>query len=254
MGIVFDKAEIVRNFEVSNGYWIVEMLTPDIAPRSLPGQFVMMSFADSGYDPLLPRAFSMARRTEKTLVFIYKVIGKGTEILSRLSPGDSLNIWGPLGNGFTVIEGNNVLIGGGTGIAPLIDLAEELAKKGVEYTLVCGGRTAGDLKFMDEFTGIVDYLPYTEDGTLGEKGYVTEYITDGGLDGATIYSCGPMPMLRRVAELSLERGIAAQLSIETTMGCGLGTCLGCAVPKRNAPGYFKACTDGPVFSAEEARI
>lgn len=264
--VLFQEAEIVRNFEVKNDFYIIEIHTPEIARLSLPGQFIMISLSQESMDPLLPRAFSMARRTRDTLVFIYKVIGRGTGILAGKRPGDRLHIWGPLGNGFILEQGEPVLIGGGTGIAPLIDFGEELDRAGTGFTLVCGGRTEGDLKFMDEFRGAgsggdgegnaaADYVPYTEDGSLGERGYVTEFIENGGLNKkSVIYSCGPLGMLRRVGSLAEERGLKCYLSIETPMACGLGTCLGCAVPMRNGGGYFKACTDGPVFDSREVII
>ncbi|MCH8029177.1 MAG: dihydroorotate dehydrogenase electron transfer subunit [Candidatus Dadabacteria bacterium] len=255
MGVVLEASEIVKNYEISNGFYILEVFSPDIARSSAPGQFIMINLSHLHNDPLLPRAYSMARRTTETLVFIYRVVGRGTGLLSEKRPGDRVHVWGPLGNGFTITDRKAVLIGGGTGAAPLIDLSEEMSRRGMDHTLVCGGRTAGDLKFMDEFSDVVKYSAYTEDGSLGEKGFVTDYISNGNVGAeAAIYSCGPMGMLRRVSELAAEKGAECQISIETPMACGLGTCLGCAVPKRNSKGYYKACTDGPVFDSKEVVI
>lgn len=252
MSVRFQSAKIVRNTEVSNGFWVIEIECPEIAGISTPGQFIMIAMANSRCDPLLPRAFSMARRTAHTLVFLYRVVGRGTEVLAAGRPGDELSIWGPLGRGFSVSGGTPLLVGGGTGIAPLIDLGEDLNRSGTGYTLACGGRTAGDLRFMDGFSEIVAYVPYTEDGSLGEKGYVTEHLRAENITPDTVvYSCGPMGMLRRVSELAAELGVPCQLSIETPMACGLGTCLGCAIPRRYGGGYFKTCTDGPVFNSTE---
>ncbi|MEM4658523.1 MAG: dihydroorotate dehydrogenase electron transfer subunit [Candidatus Methanosuratincola sp.] len=254
MGVEFTHAEVINNYEVSGGFWIIEIHAPKISRSSSPGQFVMIQTSSAvSFDPLLPRAYSMARRTESTLLFIYRVIGRGTTLLSLKRPGDRLYIWGPLGRGFRIEEGEAVLIGGGTGIAPLIDLGEELAQRGRPFRLVCGGRTKEDLKFMERF-GNIEYTPYTEDGSLGKKGLVTLYLEGGDLSpNSIIYSCGPMGMLRRIGEIAIAKGLRCQLSVEAPMACGLGTCLGCAVERRDG-GYFKACTDGPVFEAKEVVI
>ncbi len=255
MGVIFQEAEIVRNYEVTNNFYILEIYAPPIACQSQAGQFIMIASSTMTYDPLLPRAFSMARRTPETLTFIYKLIGRGTGLLAAKRPGDRLRIWGPLGKGFSFEGGKPVLLGGGTGIAPLIDLGDELTRAGVDFALVCGGRTAEDLKFMDEFSDVAAYIPFTEDGSLGRMGYATAYIEEGNVSGdSVIYSCGPMGMLKRVGELARERSLRCYFSIETPMACGLGTCLGCAVPRRGGGGYFKACTDGPVFEASEVMI
>jgi len=252
MTVYFQRSEIINNTEFSNGFYTIELHSPEIAKDSHPGQFIMIGMSQTRNDPLLPRAFSMAGRTGETLIFLYRIVGAGSEIMSRKRPGDELSIWGALGNGFEVEEGTPLFIGGGTGVAPLIDLGEELNSRGIEYTLVVGGRTSGDLEFMGGFGDSVEFIPYTEDGSLGTKGLVTEFITPENLGPDTvIYSCGPTAMLRRVSELAAENGIRCHISIETTMACGLGTCLGCSVPKRRGPGYYKTCIDGPVFNSDE---
>jgi len=254
--VTVTTARVASNRSVADGYYVLEIEAPDVAGRAEAGQFVMIRPPGDRYDPLLPRAFSMAARSRDTLTFVYKVVGRMTTILSHLRPGEGLAVWGPLGRGFPLSGGRRyLLLGGGTGIAPLLDVATELSARNARYVLVCGGRSGSDLAFVERFEAGRDCLFYTEDGSLGTRGLVTEFLERTPLDGETVvFACGPTPMLRGVSALAMERGVRCLVSVETPMACGLGTCLGCTLPRREGEGYVRTCTEGPVFDVTEVRV
>lgn len=217
-----------------------------------PGQFYMLAAEEAwgaGEDerPWLPRAFSYCRARDGRLGFILEDVGPGTHRLARLEKGDRLWLTGPLGTGFTPPEeGRPLLVGGGIGVAPILCWSDEL---GPGARVLLGFRGAG----FAEAAGLFDGEPgiATDDGSAGRKAYVTELLREE-LDSdasATVYACGPPQMLEAVRALCAERGVAAQLAMESGMACGFGACFGCVVPTRN--GYVRLCVDGPVVPAEE---
>jgi dihydroorotate dehydrogenase electron transfer subunit len=230
-----------------------------------PGQFFMVGIP--GADVLLRRPFSVcglpgtfADAPEGSVQVLYKVVGRGTALLSSLRPGAALTALGPLGRGFDlgVAPGvRPVLVAGGIGVAPFPALAAALAARGTPSTLVYGARSAGDLPLLDWFRERCDAVTVTtEDGSLSRRGLVTEAL-GGLLDGAgatRIYACGPSPMLRAVAAIARSRGVPCELSLEAHMACGFGVCLGCVVPTRGGeggqPAYERVCVEGPVMPAE----
>jgi dihydroorotate dehydrogenase electron transfer subunit len=225
-----------------------------------PGQFYMLSSAErwgGGADerPYLPRAFSYARAREgRTLDFMLEAIGPGTERLASLEPGDGLDLVGPLGIGFdTSVPGRALLVGGGIGTAPLValqDLVLQEDELGSDARVLLGFRTAAHAEAAGLFFA-GDPKVVTDDGSVGRQAFVTELLREE-LDAdprATVFACGPPPMLEAVRALCAERAVQAQLALESGMACGFGACFGCVVPTRD--GYVRLCVDGPVLDAAD---
>ena len=259
------KAKIISNKKVGPHYWHCLLRAPDIARKATAGQFVDIRLSDD-YQPLLRRPFSIHSVSHTDIEILYEVIGEGTENFSAKKPQEILDIVGPLGNGFDcsmpkcrVIE-ISVLVAGGIGVAPLIFLAEKLAKLKTQNSklktlALIGGRTRNHILCVDEFkkSGCVVKIS-TDDGSLGEKGRVTNLLENvlrktKDQRQTTIYACGPKPMLKGVATISKKFGTPAQLSLESHMACGIGACLGCVVD--TIDGYKRVCKEGPVFLAAD---
>lgn len=223
-------------------------------PEVRPGQFAELRI-DETPTVMLRRPISVhSFNAEKNKIgFLVQVVGEGTKWLGSLKAGDKVNTLLPLGNGFTmpVAPGKRyLLVGGGVGSAPLYYLAEELKKGGNEFTILIGARSAKDLYRREayEALGRVEYT--TEDGSLGEKGYVTNHsLLAEKYD--CIYTCGPKPMMMAVARYARENNIACEVSLENKMACGLGACLCCVEDTKE--GHKCVCTDGPVFSIDELK-
>ncbi len=217
-------------------------------PGHRPGQFAMLQL-DPGatrLDPLLPRPMAVYRGSDEELEFRFKVVGRGTRVLSEFEAGARVGVTGPLGNGFEPEDGRAVLVGGGTGIASLYELAVQ--SRGPTRVLL-GGGTRAEIMGLADFQALddIELEVATEDGSLGHRGRVTELLRLGA--GERVSACGPPAMLRSVAELAGAAGARCRVSLEGHMACGFGVCLGCAVTTRT--GYRYVCTDGPVFEAEE---
>ena len=232
---------------------LIEIKAPAIAEQAAPGQFVNVKVCKA-IDPLLRRPFGVAGVDKKngTITLIYRIVGKGTKILEDVCSGDELNIVGPLGHGFSMEAKKPLLVGGGTGLAPLKNLAAAYVEAGVDVEVLMGGRTATELFWTDLYEDLAKaiYLT-TDDGTLGTKGTVLallpQLLAEGGYD--VVYVCGPVPMMKFVSLACAEAGVRCQVSLEKYMACGIGACLSCAcqgIGKR-----LKVCKDGPVFWAEE---
>jgi NAD(P)H-flavin reductase len=240
---------VTRN-ERLGAYNLIWVADPDGPADPEPGQFYMLAAErDWGGDdgrPYLPRAFSFARANEHALAFLLEAIGPGTERLSRLEQGDGIWVTGPLGIGFSAPKrGRPLLVGGGIGAAPLLCWRDQL---GTDTTTLLGFRSAQHAEAATYFQGA---RIATDDGSVGHHGFVTELLREElDLDAeATIYACGPPPMLEAVRALAAERDVPAQLAMESGMACGFGACMGCVVPTRN--GYVRLCVDGPVVDAAD---
>jgi dihydroorotate dehydrogenase electron transfer subunit len=265
-------AEILANERVAPEHYVLAVAAPEIAVVAQPGQFAMLR-VPTGYDPLLPRAFSFYRGEPETgrVEFLYRVVGKGTHLLAQQRPGALLHAWGPLGHGFARPEGHALLVGGGVGVPPLVCLAERARREGWAAAggsmQACFGFATADFVVGEERLAGVGLAIATDDGSRGHHGYVTDLLREclmaapvkderprapgsPGLVPVTVYACGPHPMLAAVARLCTEFGVASQLALEAPMACGVGACIGCTVPRRGG-GYARVCTDGPVFRAEE---
>jgi dihydroorotate dehydrogenase electron transfer subunit len=229
-------------------------------PEAEPGQFLMLSPGTRGrverYDPLLPRPMAIfrARRIGEAaeVEVLYKVVGRGTSLLADARPGEEVRLVGPLGRGFPepAPDERVILVGGGTGIASLFELARRSAKR-ARISVLLGARTASDLMGRADFEGLdADLHLATEDGSEGLAGLVTELLERAIAreDAARVYACGPTPMMRRASEITKAAGLPCLVSLENRMACGFGICLGCAVPS-SGEGYHLVCRDGPVFGS-----
>lgn len=253
------KAQVTRQDKTAEKIYLLSFEAPEIAHEAKPGQFVHIKVTD-GYDPLLRRPISICSIDLKQgLVTIwYQVVGKGTELLSHVKKGDTIDVMGPLGRCFdTELSGEKTfLIGGGMGIAPLLFLAAQLEKEN-KVTAFFGGRNRDMLEPVLELTA-VEYEAATEDGSVGYKGFVTELLQKRleTEKPARIYACGPHGMLEQVARLAKQYSLPLQVSLETVMACGVGACLGCTCEKghSNKPGWAKVCKDGPVFWEQEVKL
>ena len=198
--------------------------------------------------PILRRPFSIHRVRENGIEILYKVKGIGTRILSLLKEEDTLNLLGPCGQGFRIKETPAILVGGGMGVAPIFALAESLKPSFV--TCLIGAKTEKELLLTKEFQGLgINIKITTDDGSCGRKGNVLDLLLSHYTASATIYACGPLPMLSSIIKFAKENRASCQVLMEERMGCGMGGCLCCALPTK--AGYKKVCTDGPVFDVEE---
>jgi len=248
-------------------YRVLRVADPD-GPPPAAGQFAMLAAAErwgAGEDerPYLPRAFSYARFARDEAHFLLEDVGPGTRRLCELGEGDGLWLLGPLGQGFCESQDGRraLLVGGGVGIAPLAIWQDELAAAGQAARVLLGFRDSGHAEgaaLLDGVSGEAGQAGHvalaTDDGSVGHHGFVTDLLSvdlDRDSD-ATVYACGPPPMLEAVRALCSERGVPAQLALEAGMACGFGACYGCVIPARE--GYLRVCLDGPVIAAERLDV
>ena len=236
---------------ISDRHVLMKLTHDKSLPEMLPGQFVEVRI-DQTPSVFLRRPISICfvDRTANELWLLVATIGDGTRWLGSLQPGDTVNCVLPLGNGFEKPSGKTagsklLLIGGGVGVAPLLYLGAMLKDQDREVTFLLGGRSAKDVLLLDEFKKYGRVCVTTEDGTLGEKGFVTNHsvLSD---DFDKIYTCGPTPMMKAVARYANEKGIDCEASLENMMACGLGACLCCV--EKTTEGNLCVCKEGPVFN------
>lgn len=240
---------------LNDNSYLLELNVPDEIPVIAPGQFAEIRI-DNSPDIFLRRPFSFldVDYKKRKLVFYIKRIGKGTRLLGELQPGNPINIIYPLGNHFHIPERGNVLIvAGGSGIAPFILLGKELQKRNVSMTFLLGGRERRDILLTDRFSQYGEIMVTTEDGSMGEKGMVTDHpvFTMDPFPFTMIYACGPEPMMKAVAGLSCRKGVSCEVSLENLMACGFGVCLCCIV--ETTEGNLCVCTEGPVFNTNRLK-
>ena len=262
-------SRILSNVEIARDYWRIRLTAPPEFADAQPGQFVMVRVND-GIDPLLRRPlaiFDLGRETGENgsawFEMLYKVVGKGTRLLSTLRVDNTVDVLGPLGTGFDPgsDDEEKLLVGGGIGLAPLYLLATELVKRKSPVRLFAGGRTRDDLLCLEDFERLgVDCHCATEDGSYGARGFVTVALNhhlDALKGKAALFACGPDGMLHALAGIAAERHLPCQVSLEGYMACGVGACLGCVAPGKNhsaqTPDYRCVCTEGPVFEASELK-
>ncbi len=235
-----------------------------IAKEAVPGQFI--SVYTKSEARLLPRPISICETGDNSLRIVYRIAGKGTEEFAAYKEGDRVDILGPLGNGFPLTEIEDkcsngredqglILIGGGIGIPPMLELAKQLKGK---VTIVVGYRDA-DMFLDEELKKYGRLVIATDDGSVGTKGNVIDAIKEQGVEGSVICACGPTPMLRGIKAYAAEKGIEAYISMEERMACGVGACLGCVCRSAEVDDHSKVnnkriCKDGPVFKATEVEL
>jgi len=253
-----EDCTVLTNEHVSDDTLEMVVKSPQIANIAKPGQFIMVSCAKTGSTPLLRRPISIHDINGISFSLLYKVAGVGTKIMSEMSSGDAVSMLGPLGQGFKIGETSyHCLVGGGIGIAPLLYLARMIRQSAPDSNIIIleGARTSQELLIVDKFRHLGKMLVSTDDGSEGHHGFVTEILDRLSNEDMTVYTCGPIPMMKGVAAIAKNHNWVCQVSMETHMACGMGACLGCSFPRAgNHEGvekYVHVCKDGPVFDAED---
>ncbi len=252
------QARIISHKPVGRGYYRLVLNAPEAARTALPGQFVMLRVSDT-LDPLLARPFGIAAVISRSsLELLYRVVGKGTILLTTAKAGQTLTLLGPLGKGFPLPDKKMtpLLVAGGSGFPPLHFLAQ---RAGLRAHLFLGARNKECLppvSSVRSFKEITDRVHIaTDDGSAGVQGTSTDILNSFLLkmeqkEHLVLYACGPHAMLASVSMVAAEQGIPCYVSMEERMACGLGACMGCSIPMK-AGGYKRACKEGPVFDSRD---
>lgn len=260
------NTKITSNKKISPTSWEMKLTCPEIVQEAKPGQFVMVRIGND-IDAFLRRPLSIHDiKNSSSLELLYKVVGRGTEIMRGLKKGDNIDILGPLGKGFEISNApeSAILIAGGIGVAPLGFLLRSLRKRGLKKEniyFLYGAKTRSEILFLSLIKDLgAKILIATEDGSLGKKGMINGQLEKllktltKKKNETSIFASGPNNMLKVVSSIAEEFSIPCQISLEANMACGFGVCLGCAVKiKNNDNGsrYKMVCKDGPVFEAGE---
>lgn len=249
----------VMDFKVNRLEWysdnlFMAVLSPTVSqvPSYFAGQFVQILVPRNENGAFLRRPVSIYHATPSELWLLIQVVGKGTEALARAKTDDIWNIILPLGGKFTyniTKDFKPLLIGGGVGVAPMHALGAELVRKGIRPTFLLGARSARYFSNLDHFKKLGDLYITTEDGSLGEVGFVTQHTIIEKQGYSHIYTCGPTSMMKAVARIAKVKSIPCQVSLENHMACGFGVCLCCVEP--TIKGNQTVCTEGPVFDVND---
>jgi dihydroorotate dehydrogenase electron transfer subunit len=251
----------VEDFIVLHTRWlnyktfIIDLEAINPLPEIHPGNFAEIAI-DNSPDVFLRRPFSFydVDPVANTISFFVKVIGKGTRLLGEKRAGDKLNLIYPLGNAFSVPETGRILVvAGGSGVAPFILYGRKLSKTSAKAAFLFGARNADEIVLTGHFRSLGEVFVTTEDGSLGEKGLVTQHslFQQEKLPFDFIATCGPDPMMKAVAKIAQGKGITCEASLENTMACGFGACLCCVTPTHR--GNLCVCTEGPVFNVNDLK-
>ncbi|SHF50038.1 dihydroorotate dehydrogenase electron transfer subunit [Ornithinibacillus halophilus] len=219
-----------------------------LSKNAIPGQFLHILV--EGHTLRRPISIADVNNEEETITIIFKKLGSGTKCLSAYEIGMTLDVLGPNGNGFLLESKDStlLLVGGGVGVPPLHYLGKKASEKGVEVVSILGFQNKESVFYEEKFKQFGKTIVVTNDGSYGERGYVTDFVqTIGPFD--SYYSCGPAPMLHALTK-KLE-GHRGYISLEERMTCGIGACFACVIPTSDQLSYRKICADGPVFSAKE---
>jgi len=244
--------KVISNRTLEKGHTVLLLQLDGKMPEIFPGQFVEV-LVDKSKSTFLRRPFSVhdVDFSKNIISLLIKKVGAGTETLSQIKEGETLNMIFPLGKGFSLSQNKKVLlVGGGCGIAPLLFLARCLKEKNNEVNILLGGRSKSDVLETEAFGKLGKIFVSTEDGSSCEKGMVTtNTVLKNSFD--KIYACGPEPMLKAVAKIARERNTDCEVSLENTMACGVGACLCCVT--ETVKGNQCVCTEGPVFNINELK-
>lgn len=252
-----ETAVILEQREISEQIYSLWLHADDIVREARPGQFVSVYCRDESR--LLPRPISICELDKESgrLRLVYRAVGAGTQEFSGYGPGETLELIGPLGNGFPLDKGYEkpLLIGGGIGVPPMVELAKWLPG---DKAIVSGYRN-GDLFLKEKLSRNAALYVATEDGSAGTKGNVLDAVRENRLEADAIFACGPAPMLRALKAYAAEQGIDCYLSLEERMACGIGACLACVCTSKDVDAHTnvknkRICKDGPVFAAEEIEL
>lgn len=248
--------KVTENCRLHKNYCLIKLTSEETLPDMIPGQFVEVRVENSSSTFLRrPISVNYVDKATNELWLLIQLIGDGTRKMAEYRPGDIVNLILPLGNGFTIPEENHkvsklLLVGGGVGTAPMLYLGACLKEAGFEPEFLLGARSKDDVLQLEQFQSIGTVHVTTEDGSLGEKGYVTNHSILKTTHFDRIYTCGPKPMMVAVAKYAHSESILCEVSLENTMACGIGACL-CCVEKSNEGHNVCVCTEGPVFNIDK---
>ncbi len=247
-----EQAMILRQENIAPGIFSLWIRTESIAACAVPGQFLSV-YCDED-SRLLPRPISLCEidRAASAVRLVYRIAGEGTGEFAGKKPGETLRVLGPLGNGFLLQDKKALLVGGGIGIPPILELAKQYPG---DKDIILGYNNR-DTFLSGEFTPYGEVHIATEDGSAGIKGTVIDAIRAGGLTAEVLYACGPAPMLRALKAYTGEREMECWISVEERMACGIGACLACVCRSAETDGHTnvknkRVCREGPVFNARE---
>ena len=250
-----EQATILSQEEIAPDIYSMWLKTDKVAGFAKAGQFISVYCNDGSR--ILPRPISICEidKENSALHIVYRIAGKGTAEFSKCVAGEKLDIVGPLGNGFPLGEKKAFLIGGGIGVPPMLELAKQLD---CEKQIILGYRD-NNLFLLDEFKKYGEVFVATEDGSVGTKGNVIDAIKANALEADVIYTCGPTPMLRALANYAEEAGMECWISMEEKMACGIGACLACVCKSKEVDEHTnvhnkRICKEGPVFNAKEVEL
>ena len=238
---------------ISSKHVLIKLTHEEPLPEMFPGQFVEVSM--EGVDGVLlrrPISINFVDRTNNELWLMVAMVGKGTRYLGQVHVGDVVNCVLPLGNSFTMPNKSSerlLLVGGGVGVAPLLYMGAEMKRLGIEPTFLLGARSKGDLLELDLFSHYGRVCITTEDGTEGEKGFITNHSILKKETFDRIVTCGPKPMMMAVARYASQANVECEASLENMMACGLGACLCCV--EKTVKGNLCVCKDGPIFNVKQ---
>ena len=254
------SAEIIKQDFLIEDIYSMWLRCPTVAAEAHSGQFVSVYSKDSAR--LLPRPISICEVDKKggSIRLVYRTVGAGTKEFSGMKKGDTLDIVGPIGNGYDLSSKKPVLMGGGIGIPPMLQLAREFSQNGLskdDITVILGYRD--NTYLLNEFKKLATVYISSDSGSIGTKGTVIDAAREHGITGDMIYSCGPKPMLRAVKEYAYEKDCHAQVSLEERMACGIGACLACVCKTTEKDEHSQVynkriCVDGPVFFVDEVEL
>lgn len=250
---------VISQEEIAKGVFSMWIQTENIAKDTLSGQFISVYCRDGSR--LLPRPISVCEvdKENNSLRIVYRVLGAGTKEFTQFREGEAINIVGPLGNGFFEKDKKAMLIAGGIGIPPMVELAKSIKEKYNKEIIAVLGYRDSETFLVEDLEKYAKVYIATEDGSVGTKGNVIDAIKENELTSEVIYSCGPTPMLRAVKNYGMDREIETQLSLEEKMACGVGACLACVCKSKEVDEHThvnnkRVCVEGPVFYAEEVEI
>ena len=237
---------------INEKYVLIRLTDDKPLPEMIPGQFVEIK-VEGSQTTFLRRPISIhyVDREKNELWLLVAVVGQGTKAMASLSAGDTMNLVLPLGNGFTISARKTLLVGGGVGVAPLLYAGKAIREAGGEPVFLLGARSAKDLLEIERFRAIGRVLTTTEDGSDGERGFVTDHSVWEKEPFQMISVCGPKPMTVAVARKAREKNIPCEVSLENMMACGLGACLCCV--ENTTDGNVCVCKEGPIFSTDKLK-
>ena len=246
-----ETAKILSQNKIADGIYSMWIQT-SAANEAKPGQFIDVYVNDDS--KLLPRPISICEVKDDSLRIVYRVVGGGTELMSTYEAGEEIQIIGPLGNGFILRDGKAILVGGGIGIPPMVELAKNLSEKIGKENVISVMGYRDELFLTDELEQFSTVVIATEDGSTGTKGTVIDALNENGVDGDVLYACGPIPMLKALKDWAKD--IECQISLEERMACGIGACLACVCKTKEKDEHSNVCNkrickDGSVFDAKE---